>query len=149
MISGRNMLGEHRGAKPTGMPMHARSRFAVQGWVAGILCQVLFLLHQAPAWAATLTLEEGPNRITYETAALLARSDATEIEIPADVAYQRPRRYRAVPLAAVLSVLPVPPGSALEAVAPGGLAGQIPLALATRTQSSVARAWLAVEMTDA
>jgi mono/diheme cytochrome c family protein len=54
-----------------------------------------------------------------------------------------------VPLAAVLSVLPAPPGSALEAVATDGFAAQIPLALATRTQSSVARAWLAVEMTDA
>src|SRR5918997_1766811 len=102
MIAGHNMLDEHRVAKPTGMPMHAHSRFAVQGWVAGILCQALLLLNQAPAWAATLTLEEGPNRITYETAALLARSDATEIEIQADVAYKLPRRYHAVPLAAVL-----------------------------------------------
>src|SRR5918993_3826677 len=117
------------------MPMHVRSRFAVQGWVAGILCQVFLLLHQAPAWAATLTLEEGSNRITYETAALLARPDATEIGIPADAAYQRARRYRAVPLAAVLSVLPAPPGSELEAVATDGFAAQIPLALATASNS--------------
>jgi mono/diheme cytochrome c family protein len=149
MIAGRNMLDEHRIAKPTGSPMHAHSRFAVQGWVTGFLCQVLLLLHQAPAWAATLTLEDGPNRITYETAALLARSDATEIEIPADVAYKLPRRYRAVPLAAVLSVLPAQPGSALEAVATDGFAAQIPLALATQAQPSVARAWLAIEPADA
>ena len=95
------------------MPIDVRTHHSAQGWVTSILLQLLVLLHQGPAGAAALTLEKGPQRITYETADLLARPDAAEIEIPADVAYHGPRRYRAVPLAAVLSALPAPPGVSL------------------------------------
>lgn len=128
------------------MPMTIRSQAAVRSWGAGLL---FLLLHQAPAWAAALTIESGPNRVTFETAALLARPDAVEIEIPADVAYHDRRRYRAVPLAAALSALPAPPGGELEAVALDGFAAQIPLALAMQTEPGLARAWLAIEPADA
>jgi mono/diheme cytochrome c family protein len=114
-----------------------------------LLFQVLLFLHQAPAWAAVLTLEDGPHWVTFETDALLARPDVAEIAIPADVAYRGPRRYRAVPLAAVLSALPAPPDSTLETAALDGFAAQIPLALATQTQPGVAQAWLAIEPADA
>jgi hypothetical protein len=67
-------------------------------------------------------MEDGPNRVTFETATLLARPDAAEIEIPADVAYHGPQRYRTVPLAALLSALPAPPGSTLETAALDGFA---------------------------
>src|SRR5215212_7695316 len=115
------------------MPMTTRSRSAVWSWGVCLLFQVLLFLHQAPAWAAVLALEDGPHRVTFETAALLARSDAAEIAIPADVAYHGPRPYHAVPLAVVLSALLAPPGSTLEAIALDRFAAQIPLALATQT----------------
>ena len=75
------------------MPIDVRTHNSAQGWVTSILPQLLVLLDQGPAGAAALTLEKGPQRITYETADLLARPDAAEIEIPADVAYHGPRRY--------------------------------------------------------
>jgi mono/diheme cytochrome c family protein len=131
------------------MAEHVRSRSAVWSWGVCLLFQVLLFLPQGPAWAAVLALEDGPNRVTFETAALLARPDAVEIEIPSDVAYHGPQRYRAVPLAAVLSALPAPLGSALEAIALDGFAAQIPLALATQTDPRLARAWLAIEPADA
>jgi mono/diheme cytochrome c family protein len=71
------------------------------------------------------------------------------IEVPADNSYGGARRYRAVPLAAVLSALPSPPGSELEAAATDGFAAQIPLALALQAQPGAARAWLAIEPADA
>src|SRR4051812_22230042 len=110
---------------------------------------ILLLMFYAPAWAATLTLEGGQSRLTFDSAALLARPDATEVEISANDVYGHPRRYRAVPLAAVLSALPPPPGSELEAAATDGFAAQIPLALAMQAEPGSARAWLAIEPDDA
>ncbi len=115
----------------------ARSTASASLWLA------LYLLLNAPAWAATLTLEDGQSRLTFDATTLLARADATEVEIPADNGYGHPRRCRAVPLAAVLSALPPPPGSELEAAATDGFAAQIPLALAVQAQPGAARAWLA------
>ena len=106
-------------------------------------------LPAAVALGATLTLEDGRDRLTFDTAALLARPDAAEIEIPADVAYHVPRRYRAVPLAALLASLSAPPDSALEAAATDGFAAHIPLSLALGTAPGAARAWLAIEPADA
>ena len=39
---------------------------------------ILLLTFYAPVWAATLTLEDGQSRLTFDSAALLARPDATE-----------------------------------------------------------------------
>lgn len=115
-------------------------------WVAVWLA--LWLLPSGQGRAATLTLEAGQNRVAFETAALLARGETTDIEIPADNGYGQRRRYRALPLAAVLSALPPPPGSQLEAVATDGFAAQIPLALAMEAGPDAARAWLAIEPAD-
>lgn len=120
---------------------------------ATALVSTAFLLSLAPgcggALAATLTLGDGPDRIAFDTESLLARPDAAEVEIPADVGYGgAPRRYRAVPLAALLAGLPGgprPPGGALEGAATDGFVAQIPLALAMQTGPGGARAWLAVE----
>ena len=114
-----------------------------------MISTTLLLMPYAAASTAVLTLEDGQNRLVFETSALLARADATEVEIPVDNAYGRPRRYRAAPLAALLSALPPPPGSELEAAATDGFAAQIPLSLATETTPGKARAWLAIEPTDA
>ena len=120
-------------------------------WIARccLISTTLLLMPYAVASTAVLTLEDGQNRLVFETSALLARADATEIEIPVDNAYGRARRYRAVPLAALLSAFPPPPGSELEAAATDGFAAQMPLSLATETTPGTARAWLAIEPTDA
>ena len=89
-------------------------------------------------------------RLTFDTAALLARPDAAEIEVQTDVAYRGARRFRAVPLASLLSALPAPPGTdAVEAAATDGFVAQIPLSLVMGTAPSSPKAWLAVEPTDA
>src|SRR3954467_12373192 len=112
------------------MAEHVRSRSSVWSWGVCLLFQVLLFLPQGPAWAAVLALEDGPNRVTFEAAALLARPDVTEVEIPADGAYHGPPPYPPGPLAALLSALPAPLGSTLETAALDEFAAQIPLALA-------------------
>jgi mono/diheme cytochrome c family protein len=128
-------------------PKGDRSLRPPRRWLISTI--LLLSMFNAPAWAATLTLEDGQNRLTFDSASLLARPDAIEVEIPADNGYGHPRRYRAVPLAAVLSALPPPPGSELEAAATDGFAAQIPLALAMQAEPGTARAWLAIEPADA
>lgn len=94
-----------------------------------------------PLQAAELTLELPSGKHTWDSAALLAHPQAQNIEIAADVAYKRPMRYRAVPLAALLQG--VQPGDHLQAVALDGFAAELPAApLLAR---SGARAWLALE----
>ena len=133
--------------------LHALLQLALCRMTAAVVAAVLVLSPMpGGAPAATLTLEDGPNRVAFDTQALLARPDAAEVEVPADVSYRGgPRRYRAVPLAALLTALPAPPppGGALEAVATDGFVAQIPLALATQTAAGAARAWVAVEPADA
>jgi mono/diheme cytochrome c family protein len=106
------------------------------------------------ASAATLTLEAGPDRrLALDTEALLARPDAAEVEVPADFDYGGARRrYRAVPLAALVAGLPgppPPPDGALEVAAIDGYVAQLPMALALQTAPGTARAWLAIEPADA
>ncbi len=133
--------------------LHALLQLALCRMTAAVVAAVLVLSPMpGGAPAATLTLEDGPNRVALDTEALLARPDAAVVEVPADVGYRgAPRRYRAVPLAALLTALPAPPppGGALEAVATDGFVAQIPLALATQAAPGAARAWVAVEPADA
>ena len=56
--------------------------------------------------------------------------------------------FRAVPAAALLSGLPFPPGSVIEAVAVDGFAAQIPLDLMLNTDASKSTAWVAIEPAD-
>jgi len=109
----------------------------------------LLLLSLMPGAAAMLTLENGGDRLSFDTAALLARADVADVEIVADIAYHGHRRYRAVPLSRLLAALPAPShGAALEAAAIDGFAAQIPLSLATGTAPGGAQAWLAIEPAD-
>lgn len=94
-----------------------------------------------PVLAAELTLELGSGTRTLSSAALLAHPQLSEIEIPADVAYQRNMRYQAVPLAILLEG--IAPGDHLQAVALDGFAAE--LAAAPLLTSDGSRAWLAVE----
>jgi len=94
-----------------------------------------------PLHAADLSIDVGHGPKTYTTAQLLARSDARDLAIPADVAFKRAMRYRAVPLKALLDG--AAPGDTLQFVAADGFAAQIPAALIV--QAKGAEAWLAIE----
>ncbi len=95
----------------------------------------------ALAGAAELQVERADGSRRYSTAELLASPAARSLEIPADVAYQRPMRYRGVPLAALLDG--VTAQDHLQAVADDGFAAELPAAPLLATTG--ARAWLAVE----
>lgn len=104
------------------------------------LC-LLALLVALPAGAAELKLDLGRGAQILDSAKLAARPDAREIDIPADVAYHRAMRYRAVPLEALLA--DVAAGDHLQFVASDGFAAEIPAALILDGHG--AKAWLAVE----
>jgi mono/diheme cytochrome c family protein len=81
--------------------------------------------------------------------ALLARPDATTVEIANDVAYGKAMRFRAIPLAALLAGLDAAADSVIETVALDGFAAQLPLDLVTNSDPAKAVAWLAIEPGDA
>ena len=109
-----------------------------------------FLALSLPAVAATLRLESGVESLSFDSGELLQDREAAEIEIVADPAYHQPRRYRAVPLASLLSRLTPPEDSVLETVALDGYAAQIPLRAVLGTGGEEgSRAWIAVEPADA
>lgn len=102
---------------------------------------LLVLCLAAAAQAAELKIQLGSRSLTYQTAALLQRPDARTIDIPADVAFQRPMRYRAVPLKALLDG--ITPTDHLQFVASDGFAAEIPATLILDKRGS--QAWLAIE----
>lgn len=90
-----------------------------------------------------LTLSIGAETRRFTAAQLLARRDATELTIPADVSYGRPMKYRAVPLLPLVSA-----GAAfdtMEARSADGFVSQIPLALVQKAAAGGAKAWIAIE----
>jgi mono/diheme cytochrome c family protein len=91
--------------------------------------------------AAELTVDLGRGISRYQTQALLDRKDVRTVVIPADVAFQRTMRYRALPLTALLG--PISAGEQLQFVATDGFAANIPAALILNQQGS--QAWLAIE----
>ncbi|ONG44596.1 cytochrome C [Pseudoroseomonas deserti] len=99
------------------------------------------LIAALPARAAELVLNLGGAALRLRTAELLARPDAASITIPADVSYaMAERRYRAVPLRALLGAMEGV--ETVEAQASDGFASQIPAAL---LRSGPAEPWIAVE----
>src|SRR6476659_2493542 len=89
----------------------------------------------------TLSMGSAVQRVT--AAQLLSRPDAIELTVPADVAYGRSMKYRAVPLLPLLRV-----GTAfdtIEARAADGFVSQIPLALVEKAATGGAVAWIAIE----
>lgn len=97
------------------------------------------------AQAATLALDgaHGPRQL--DGAALARHPQAQDIAVPGDVAYQRPMRYRAVPLAVVLRELGLGPSDTLEAVATDGFVAQLPGALVLAQSPGQPQPWLAIE----
>lgn len=91
--------------------------------------------------AAELRIELGSQRVSYQTATLLQRPDARLIDIPADIAFQRPMHYRAVPLQTLLDG--ITSTDHLQFVASDGFAAEIPAALILDQRGS--KAWLAIE----
>lgn len=102
---------------------------------------LLLLLGLGHAQAATLSLDLGNGPSQRDSASLLADPATRTIEISHDVAYGRPMRYRALPLAELLKG--VAADAQVQFVASDGFVAELAAAplLATRG----ARAWLAVE----
>nr|WP_240147884.1 c-type cytochrome [Luteibacter yeojuensis] len=97
------------------------------------------------ASAATLTLDTGTGARKLTTEQLLARPDARDIVVPADVSYHRERRYRAVPLKALLGGVSTDAHLQFEAL--DGFAAEVPASLVLDGHG--AEAWLAIEPPDA
>jgi mono/diheme cytochrome c family protein len=113
-----------------------------------ILGFFLFLPAVALAAEPAVEVEVGADKRSFTRDELLARPDAATIEVPKEVTTGAPMTFRAVPAAALLSGLPFPPGSVIEAVAVDGFAAQIPLDLMLNTDASKSTAWVAIEPAD-
>jgi mono/diheme cytochrome c family protein len=101
----------------------------------------------SPGTAAepVLDVTVGGETRQFSRDALLARSDATVVDIPSDIAYGKPMRFRAIPLAALLAPFRMPDDSVIESVALDGFAAHLPLDLAMNTDPAKPIAWLAIE----
>lgn len=91
----------------------------------------------------TIDLGSGPQR--YTAAALLARPDATRIDVPNDVSYGHAMSYIAVPLLSLLDLPPEAPFDTLQASATDGFVSQIPLTLVRGGSEGGSRAWIAIQ----
>ncbi|HSJ41387.1 MAG TPA: cytochrome c [Xanthobacteraceae bacterium] len=112
-------------------------------FVAALLAAFAPGIGAAHAEDAVLTLSIGPETRRFTAAQLLARPDAIQLTIPADVSYGRPMAYRAVPLLPLLKA-----GAAFdtsEARTADGFVSQIPLALVEKGAQGGAKAWIAIE----
>src|SRR6516164_5012604 len=109
-----------------------------------LLCFLLLpVLAQADEPAISVTV--GKDTRTFTRGELLARSDATTIQVARDVAYRVAMTYRAVPVASLLAGMTLPPDSVIEAVALNGFIAQLPPDLLLNTDERKAVAWLAIE----
>ena len=111
-----------------------------------ILCALVVVAVSSRAVAdALLDVAIGGETRSFSRDAMLARPDVTTVDIPADVAYGKPMRFRAIPLAALLAPFRAPPDSVIETVARDGFAAHVPLDLVMNTDPAKAIAWLAIE----
>jgi len=108
-----------------------------------LLAGIVAGMNVAHAEDHVLTLSIGPVTRQFTAAQLLARADATELSVPADVSYGRPMKYRAVPLLPLLGG--VAAFDTLEARAADGFVSQIPLSLVEKGGSGGSKAWVAIE----
>jgi hypothetical protein len=113
-----------------------------------ILLCLLLLPGLAQADEPTITITVGDKTRSFTRDELLARPDATTIQVPFDITYRVPMTYRAVPVASLLEGMTPPADSVIEAVALDGFIAQLPLDLVLNTDESKAVAWLAVEPAD-
>jgi len=129
--------------------MSGSLRFRQLFWLSVMTLSLAFL--GLPSASADPMLDVSINGNTHHFGrdALLARPEVSSIEIAHDVAYGKPMRFRAIPLAVLLPGLGASADGVLETVAVDGFAAQLPLALVTNTDSAKAVAWLAIEPDDA
>ncbi len=115
-------------------------------WLAAVLLNLSIAAHSLSAQAdALIDLNiDGVTR-TFTQTALLTRPDAVDITVPHDASYPNAMRYRAVPLADLMSGLALPPDSVLEALASDGFAAQLPMDLVANRNSATAVAYVAIE----
>jgi len=118
--------------------------------IARALILVCFLLPPAIARAdePTITVAVGNIERSFTRGELLARPDATTIEVPRDITYRTQVSYRAVRVASLFAGMTLPPDSVIEAVALDGFIAQLPPDLVLNTDDSKAVAWLAIEPAD-
>ena len=110
-----------------------------------VVAVALACLPSPAAANPVLDVSIGGETRQFSRDALLARPDVTNVEIPADVAYGKPMRFRAIPLAALLAPFRAPPDSVIETVALDGFAAHVPIDLVMNTDPAKAIAWLAIE----
>jgi mono/diheme cytochrome c family protein len=91
--------------------------------------------------AAELEIQLSGSQRTWSSSELLSHPQAQDIEIPADVTYNRTMHYRAVPVSALLEGLP--DDAHIQAVALDGFAAELPAARLLADKG--AKAWLAIE----
>ena len=114
-------------------------------WFSIIAVFFFFLGFQGASADPVLNVTTGGETRHLARDALLARPDVISVEIIHDVAYGKTMRFRAIPLAVLLTGLSAPADSVLEAVALDGFAAQLPLDLVTNTDPAEPVAWLALE----
>ncbi len=119
------------------------ARFPIIVWA------LVFLMSAGASADAVLDVAIGGETRQFARDTLLARPDATSVEIAHDIAYGKAMRFRAVPLAALLAGLNAPADSVIETIALDGFAAQLPLDLVTNTNPAKPIAWLAIEPADA
>ena len=112
-----------------------------------LLC-FLLLPGLARADEPTISITVADATRSFTRAELLARPDATTIEVVRDITYRVPMTYRAVPVASLLAGMTLPPDSAIEAVTLDGFIAQLPPDLVLNTDKGKAVAWLAIEPAD-
>jgi mono/diheme cytochrome c family protein len=110
-----------------------------------IIASVLVLGSPGASADPVLDVTVGGETRHFSRDALLARPDVTDVAIPADIAYGKPMRFRAIRLAALLAGLRPPAGSVIETVARDGFAAHVPFDLVANTDPAKAIAWLAIE----
>src|SRR6516162_4480773 len=106
----------------------------MRAWI--LLC---FLLLPGPAQAdePTITVSVGNDTRSSTQGELLARPDATIIEVARDVTYGVRMTYRAVPVASLLAGMTLPPDSVIETVALDGFIALPSSLLSTRSGAGV------------
>ena len=117
-----------------------------------ILALLLVFLLPTSAMAAdshTLTITNGAEKRQVTATEFLTRPEATDVTIMNDGSYNKTMHYRAIPLAAVLKNIKVPPGAVVEAVATDGFVAQLPLDLILQKKEGAAEPFLAIEPPDA
>jgi mono/diheme cytochrome c family protein len=129
------------------------------GWVAiaslvgrAGLCAIVLLIARASSARASepeLSIEIGATKHSFTRKQLLESPFVTEIDVTRDATYKRPMRYHAIAIGRLLAGMDLPKDQVLEAVATDGFIGMLPADLVLHPGADAARAYLAIELTDA